>query len=200
VDRLVLHRSESRPDVDHWFVTEILPLEQALTRFLRRNWHNHHEVADLRQEIYVRVYEAARRERPFPVKPFLFLTGRNLMIDRLRQRNVVKIETMDDIGWQGVMDKEPGPERRVAARQELRRMQAALDELPPRCRQVIILRRVHGFSQREVAKKLGIKEETVENQVVKGMRILADATSDKRGSLIASARRFLGKKDRPDRE
>jgi DNA-directed RNA polymerase specialized sigma24 family protein len=59
---------------------------------------------------------------------------------------------------------------------------------------------VHGFSQREVAKKLGIKEETVENQVVKGMRILADATSDKRGSLIASARRFLGKRDRSDRE
>jgi RNA polymerase sigma-70 factor (ECF subfamily) len=184
-----------RQSVDHWFVTEVLPLEQALMRFLRRNWRDHGEIADLRQEIYVRVYEAARRERPYPIKPFLFVTGRNLMIDRLRQRNVVKIETMDEIGWLDVSDAEPGPEQRVAARQELRRMQAALDELPPRCREVIVLRRVHGFSQREVAAKMGIKEETVENQVVKGMRILAAATSDKRGSLIAGARRFLKSKD-----
>jgi RNA polymerase sigma-70 factor (ECF subfamily) len=184
-----------RQSVDHWFVTEVLPLEQALMRFLRRNWRDHGEIADLRQEIYVRVYEAAHRERPFPVKPFLFVTGRNLMIDRLRQRNVVKIETMDEIAWLDVSDAEPGPEQRVAARQELRRMQAALDELPPRCREVIVLRRVHGFSQREVALKMGIKEETVENQVVKGMRILAAATSDKRGSLIAGARRFLRSKD-----
>jgi RNA polymerase sigma-70 factor (ECF subfamily) len=184
-----------RQSVDQWFVTEVLPLEQALMRFLRRNWRDHAEIADLRQEIYVRVYEAAHRERPHPLKPFLFQTGRNLMIDRLRQSNVVKIETMDDIGWLDVLDADPGPEQRVAARQELRRMQAALDELPPRCREVIVLRRVHGFSQREVAAKMGIKEETVENQVVKGMRMLAAATSDRRGSLIAGARRFLRSKD-----
>jgi RNA polymerase sigma-70 factor (ECF subfamily) len=195
VDTLSLHASLDRQSVDYWFVTEVLPLEQSLTRFLGRNWHDHAEVADLRQEIYLRVYEAARRERPFPVKPFLFQTGRNLMIDRLRQKNIVKIETMDDIAWLDVTDKDPGPEQRVAARQELRRMQAALDDLPARCRQVIVLRRVHGFSQREIAKKMGIREETVENQVVKGMRLLADAVSDKRGSLIARARRFQRNKD-----
>lgn len=195
MDSVSLHASVDRQGVDHWFVTEVLPLEQALMRFLRRNWRDAAEVADLRQEIYMRVYEAARRERPYPVKPFLFMTGRNLMIDRLRQRNVVKIETMDDIEWLDVLDRDPGPEQRVVARQELRRMQAALDELPPRCRQVIVLRRVHGFSQREVALKMGIKEETVENQVVKGMRMLADAASGRRGTLIASARRFLASRD-----
>jgi RNA polymerase sigma-70 factor (ECF subfamily) len=195
VDILSLHAPLDRQSVDHWFVTEVLPLEQALMRFLGRHWHDSAEVADLRQEIYLRVYEAARRERPFPVKPFLFQTGRNLMIDRLRQKNIVKIETMDDIAWLDVTDKGPGPEQRVAARQELRRMQTALDELPARCRQVIVLRRVHGLSQREVAKKMGIREETVENQVVKGMRLLADAVADKRGSLIARARRFRKSKD-----
>jgi RNA polymerase sigma factor (sigma-70 family) len=195
VDILSLHAPLDRQSVDHWFVTEVLPLEQALMRFLGRNWHDGAEIADLRQEIYLRVYEAACRERPFPVKPFLFQVGRNLMIDRLRQKSIVKIETMDDIAWLDVTDNGPGPEQRVVARQELRRMQAALDELPARCRQVIVLRRVHGLSQREVAKTLGIREETVENQVVKGMRLLADSVSDKRGSLIARARRFRKSKD-----
>jgi RNA polymerase sigma-70 factor (ECF subfamily) len=188
---LSLDTSLDHGDVDHWFVTEVLPLEPAFMRFLMRNWHDKTEAADLRQESYLRIYEAAKRERPHPVKPFLFSVGRNLMIDRLRQKNVVPIETVGDIEGLNISDDGPTPEQRVAARQELRRLQSALDNLPARCRQVIVLRRIHGLSQREVAAKMGIKEETVESQIVKGMRALSDATLDRRGSLAARVRRHL---------
>lgn len=169
---------DAEPDsqnLDDWFVSEILPLEPMLMRFLRRSWSDETEAADLRQETYIRVYEAARRKRPSPVRPFVFFIARNLVIDRLRRKSVVPIETMADGDWLHVADNEPMPEQRVAARQDLQRMQAVLDMLPPRCRQVIILRRVHGYSQREVAQKMGIKEETVESQMVKGMRMITDA-------------------------
>jgi len=46
-------------DMDEWFVTEILPIEALLVRYLKRNWKNHDEITDLRQEVYVRVFEAA---------------------------------------------------------------------------------------------------------------------------------------------
>jgi RNA polymerase sigma-70 factor (ECF subfamily) len=187
---LELGRSLDNRDTDTWFIEEVLPLEPLLMRLLRRHWHDMGEIADLRQETYVRIYEAAQRERPAPVKPFLITVARNLIIDRLRRKNVVSIETMADMAWENISEGTPSPEDRVAAREELRRMQSALDQLPSRCREVIILRRVHGFSQREVALKMGIKEETVENQVVKGMRILADAISDRRGTVIRGARRF----------
>lgn len=181
--------------LDDWFVSKVLPLEPMLMRFLRRNWRDGTEIADLRQETYIRVYEAARRKRPDPVRPYLFFVARNLIIDRLRRENVVAIETMADADWLNVSDHEPAPEQRVAARQELQRLQAALDDLPVRCRQVIVLRRVHGFSQREVAQKMGITEDTVENQVVKGMRALTDALSDRRGALVTGVRRFRLRKD-----
>jgi RNA polymerase sigma-70 factor (ECF subfamily) len=187
---LELGRSPDNRDHDTWFVEEVLPLEPMLMRLLGRNWHDAAEIADLRQETYVRIYETARRERPVPVKAFLMTIARNLIIDRLRRKNVVSIETLADATWEGISESTPSPEDRVAARQELQRLQAALDELPARCREVIILRRVHGLSQREVARKMGIKEETVENQVVKGMRILADTLSDRRGSVITGAKRF----------
>jgi RNA polymerase sigma factor (sigma-70 family) len=161
-------------DLDDWFVSEILPLEPVLMRFLRRSWSDEAEAADLRQEIYIRVYEAARRKRPSAPRPFVFLIARNLVIDRLRRKSVVSIETMADGDWLHVADNEPVPEQRVAAHQDLQRMQAALDALPPRCRQVIILRRIEGLSQREVAQRRGIKEETVESQMVKGMRMITD--------------------------
>jgi len=162
--------------------------------FLRRNWSDEGEIADLRQETYIRVYEAAHRKRPVPVRPFMFFVARNLIIDRLRRKSVVPFETMAEADWFNVSDHEPTPEQRVAARQELQRMQLALDALPPRCRQVILLRRVHGLSQREVALKMGIKEETVESQMVKGMRAITDSISDKRATVTTGARRFWTRK------
>jgi RNA polymerase sigma-70 factor (ECF subfamily) len=173
----------------------VLPLEPVLMRFLHRNWRHTAEVADLRQETYIRVYETACRKRPDPVKPYVLLVARNLIIDRLRHKNVVAIENVADAEWLNISDLEPAPEQRVAARQELMRLQAALESLPPRCRQVILLRRVQGYSQREVAQRMGIKEETVESQIVKGMRALTDAMSDRRGSLVTGARRFWIRKD-----
>ena len=176
--------------IDQWFMQEVLPLEPILTRFLQRNWRNDTEIGDLRQEAYARVYEAAQRERPQLVKPFLFQVARHLMIDRLRRQSVVNLESLVDFDWLNVSDDKPSIEAYVAARQELRLLQAALDKLPPRCRQVVLMRKVDGLSQREVAKNMGITIETVENQVAKGMRLLAQAMGSRRGAVTAKARRY----------
>jgi RNA polymerase sigma factor (sigma-70 family) len=180
----------SEQPIDEWFMQEVIPLEPMLTRFLQRNWRNDAEISDLRQEAYARVYEAAKRERPQLVKPFLFQIARNLMIDRLRRQSVVSLESMVDVDWLNVSDDRPSAETYVAARQELRLLQAALDKLPPRCRQVVLMRKVEGFSQREVAKEMGITIETVENQVAKGMRLLAQAIGGRRDAVTAQARRY----------
>jgi len=112
------------------------------------------------------------------------------MIDRLRRQSVVNLESLVDFDWLNVSDDKPSIEAYVAARQELRLLQAALDKLPPRCRQVVLMRKVDGLSQREVAENMGITIETVENQVAKGMRLLAQAMGSRRGAVTAKARRY----------
>ena len=184
--------------IEDWFMREVLPLEPMLTRFLQRNWKVEAEITDLRQEAYARVYEAAQRERPALVKPFLFQVARNLMIDRLRKQSVVSLETMADFDWQNVSDDRPSSEAHVAARQELRLLQAALDELPARCRQVMVLRKIEGLSQREVAARMGVTMDTVENQVAKGMRLLAQALGGRRSAVTSQSRRFQFLKGRGD--
>jgi RNA polymerase sigma-70 factor (ECF subfamily) len=176
--------------IDAWFMREVMPLEPMLTRFLQRNWRAEAEIADLRQEAYARVYEAAQRERPLQVKPFLFQVARNLMIDRLRKQSVVSLETMADFDLLSVSDDKPSSEAYVAARQELRLLQTALDDLPPRCREVVLMRKIEGLSQKEVAKRMGITIETVENQVAKGVRLLAQALGGRRGAVTTEARRY----------
>ena len=162
-------------DLDNWFVSEVLPMEAALTRFLRRNWRDEAEVPDLRQDVYVRIYESAAKAVPELVKPFVFTTARNLLIDRARRAQIVSIEIIADLDALDFSADELTPERHAAGRGELRLLQPALDALPPKCRRVVELRKIDGLPQRDVAILLGITEDTVERQVSRGVRALADA-------------------------
>jgi RNA polymerase sigma factor (sigma-70 family) len=164
----------SRADLRAWFVAEVLPLEAALMQFLQHNWRNKNDLADLRQDVYVRVYEAAKKEIPHPAKPFVFTIARNLIIDRVRHERVIPIEAVADLNALGAAKDEPGPDRIVVARDELRRLQAALDHLPPRAREVVTLRRIEGMPRREIAARMGITEDTVAEHLSSGMRALAN--------------------------
>jgi RNA polymerase sigma factor (sigma-70 family) len=157
-----------------WFFREVLPLEPALMRFLRRNWRDPAEFVDLRQDIYVRVYDAARESLPLQTKAFLFATARNHLINRAKRAQVISIELVADLESLSVAVDAITPYRHATARDELRRVQAGLDRLPPRCREVVTLRKIEGLSQREVAARMGIGEDTVERQMVQGMRALVD--------------------------
>jgi RNA polymerase sigma factor (sigma-70 family) len=160
--------------VEAWFTREILVHEEALVRYLRRCWSHADDIHDLRQETYIRVFEAARRERPHQPKSFLFTTARHLMADRLRRGRIVSIEAVGDFESLNVPVDEAGPERRHDARQSLRRLSEAFDRLPDRCREVVWLRKVEELPQKEVARRLGVAEKTVEKQVAKGARLIAD--------------------------
>jgi RNA polymerase sigma factor (sigma-70 family) len=161
--------------LDEWFATQILPHEGVLVRYLMRVWPNSAEVLDLRQDIYVRVYESARGALPTSPKAFLFATARNLMTDRIRHNRVVFIDSMQDVDHLNVLIDEISPERRLEARQELRILARAFDSLSEKCRNVVWLRRVEGLSQRDTAQRLGLLEGAVESQLARGVRVLARA-------------------------
>ena len=173
-------------ELDTWFKSEILVHEESLVRYLYRSWPHAQEVYDLRQDVYVRVYESAITLRPVSPKSFLFATARNLMTDRFRRRRIVAIDAVEDLDALNVMVDDISPERRTSAHQELRRLAAAIDQLPPKCRETVWLRRVDDLSQKEVAAKLGIAERTVEKHVMKGMKLLAAALL--RGEPVESLR------------
>jgi RNA polymerase sigma-70 factor (ECF subfamily) len=161
--------------LDAWFKREILVHEAALMRYLTRTWPNRQEIGDLRQDIYVRIYEAAAKAVPFSPKSFLFTTARHLMTDRIRRKRIVSIDAVGDLDALNVLIEEITPEQHTSAHQELRRLAEAIDQLPPRCREVVWLRRVNELPQKDVAVRLGITQKRVEKHVMKGMKLLAAA-------------------------
>lgn len=178
-----------REALDQWFVTAVLPCEPLLNRYLVRNWRRLDEIADLRQEIYCRAYEAATRQSVKAVKPFLLMIARNLLIDTTRRKRIVEIDTFAQlVGSSCEPSFDPGGQ--LIARDELRRLQQALDALPPRCRDAVYKRKVLDWSQREIAESMQVSVHTVEKHLVKGVRLLAELMH--RGEETKSATRIGG--------
>lgn len=158
-----------------WFQREVLPLEAILVTYLRQNWRDQSNIEDLLHDIYVQVYQAAREHLPENPKAFVFTTARNLLISRVRRHNIVPIEAVADLDALGVAIDAPDQERSTIAREELRRLQSAMDQLPPKYRDVVVMRRLDGLSRSEIAVRLGLSEETVTTYLHRGMCALADA-------------------------
>lgn len=161
--------------LDNWFVQEVLPLEPMLIGFLRRHCRETDDIVDLRQDVYVRVYEAAEASLPDSPKAFVFAVARNLLIDRARHKQVAAIVALAPFGELPDHVDELCPERHAMGRQDIECLEQAFSDLPPRCREVVQLRKIAGLSQRDVAVQLGITEGTVEKQIAKGIRFLTAA-------------------------
>lgn len=161
-------------ELNGWFCAEILPLEGALTRFIRRNWRAEADVTDLRQEIYERVLGGARAALPAQAAPYIFTVARHHLINRAKRDKIISFDLVADLESIEFDIDLFAAERHLSAREELRRAQAGLERLPGRCREVVRLRKVEGLSTREVADRLGVGVDTVEKQMTLGMRALVD--------------------------
>jgi len=162
-------------DALDWFLSEVLPLEAKLIQYLRHNWRDSSAVDDLLQDVYLRVFEAAMRQIPEKPRAFVFTTARNLLISRFREQQIVPIEAVANLDALDVALDQPGPDRSVIARDELRRLRAAIESLPARYREVVVLRRIENLSRSEIAIRLNLSEASVSTYLSEAMTALADA-------------------------
>jgi RNA polymerase sigma factor (sigma-70 family) len=160
--------------VSAWFVAEIISREASLMHYLQHNWRNASDIADLRQEVYARVFEAARERIPDNPKHFLLVCARNLLIDLVRREQVVPIEAIADIEGLNVASDAPQPDRSTIAREELRQLKSVLRALPARAREAITLAYFEGLTGKEIAARMGVTKSTASKHLAHGMRILTD--------------------------
>jgi RNA polymerase sigma-70 factor, ECF subfamily len=106
-----------------------------------------------------------------PLRAYLLRSVRNRALNHLRH---LKVRRQSEADVEALYDEPIGSDQPVVAKELAAAVQIALQELPPRCREVFELSRTHGLKYAEIAETLGISQKTVEAQMGKALRILRE--------------------------
>jgi RNA polymerase sigma factor (sigma-70 family) len=182
-------------------------LAEALTRYRKQlarriaQLVKPYDVEDIVQETFLRLFQAAKREPIRSPRALMLKTARNLALNKLRWADALNHMVAVEEGVDGDSRQvegaehasdEPTPEAVLEREQEFGVFCQAIRALPRQCRRVVLLRRVYGLSQREVAARLGISERTVENHIAKAVVVCSDFM-ESRGFPRQSLRRQIAK-------
>ena len=105
------------------------------------------------------------------LRAYLLRAVKNRSLNHLRHLKVRR-DTTGDV--EALYDEPVAADQPVVAQELSEAVQKALAELPPRCREVFDLSRVHGLKYSEIAESLGISQKTVEAQMGKALRVLRE--------------------------
>jgi RNA polymerase sigma factor (sigma-70 family) len=161
----------SRHDFAGFYRATLAPLR----RYLARLTGNHSDAQEIAHDAYVRVYPAMQDKEIGRPQAFLYTTARHLALDRIRRRDRSPFWDVPAATGETSLSPAPGVESVVMAREEWGLMQQAVANLPPGCRQVLLLRTVERLSHEEIAARLGLARSSVEKHLMRAVRLLHEA-------------------------
>jgi RNA polymerase sigma factor (sigma-70 family) len=167
--------AQSRKDVVAWVGRCVLPHEAAVRAWLRRWTDRDQDIDDVIQEAYCRLAAMDDITHIGSGRAYLFQTTRNIVLEQARRSKIVRIDNVTDMGALSIVDETPPMDRVVSGVRELQRVAQLIEGLPLKCRRVFILRRIHGVSQREIARMFGISQNAVEKQAARGLKMIMNA-------------------------
>ncbi|MEO6244998.1 MAG: sigma-70 family RNA polymerase sigma factor [Opitutaceae bacterium] len=157
-------------DQARWFADEVQPHEPLLRAYLQKQFPALSDVDDVVQESHLRLVKAHRLGQIESVKSYLFAIARNVVIGAFRRSRRLAEFPVDEMPAFGVLDETADVAETASVSQEFALATEAIDRLPARCREIVILRALHGCSHQQIAARLGLSDQTVRVQVARGMK------------------------------
>lgn len=108
------------------------------------------------------------------LRVYLYTATKNTALNYLATRARENIAEPFDFFAVQLSDEGPSPEKQLINTELLRKIQGAIEELPPRCKMVFKLVREDGLSYKEVGQVLNISPKTVDAQMVIAVRQISE--------------------------
>ena len=159
-----------------WFDQFVANSHGELIGYLIRMLRSPDDALEVSQEAYLKVFLALRKhqDRDHCPKALLYTAARNLAISRLRHQQIVDRSLLAVTVSQELQSERRSPEQTASKHQDLRALLRVVNQLPPKCRKVLMLRMGQDLSQKEIAEHLGIAVRTVEKHLAKALHSCRD--------------------------
>lgn len=155
------------------FFLDLVQNEQTpLLKYLTARFADGEEAKDIAQEAWLRIYRLDHPEALKNPKAFLFQTASNLAIDKLRRAKLEQRYVEQETGAERPTSVEStvSVETTVENQDILSIINAALYELPMKCRQAFYMHRARGYSYPEIAKQLDVSTSMVEKYIIQALK------------------------------
>ena len=138
--------------------------KKPLLAFFYRSLGSMAEAEDLTLEVFVRLHRAAPRYEPRAhFATFLFHIARNLLLNELRRRRRKPAQSLPPEAFDYLVSADSDESRRATELEEI--FQQALARLPEAQRTLLLLVQQQGLNQSDVARMLGITENSLRVQL-----------------------------------
>lgn len=159
------------PQVDNRLLTKMFrEHEAALRHYLMGKVGSAEEAEDIAQEAFLKLHlmdDANDIKHP---RAFLFRVAVNVLIDHIRRRRSRISELQIAAEIEGMPADDPSAESKIRSREFQSAFKRAIQELPPRRRQVIVMHKILQKSYGEIAEELGITRSMVEQHMTRALR------------------------------
>lgn len=143
----------------------------ALIRFLRQRLRVKDDAADVAQEAYIRMMQYEGSKHIASPSSMLFRIAINVANDLGRAEQTHRVSDQLPLDSVELASEQPAVEREIAAEQDLQVLYAAIEQLPPKCRNVFLLSRVRRMTYPEIARHCGISVKMVEKHISHALAI-----------------------------
>lgn len=170
--------------------------ESMLRKYLRRFSSNPHDIEDITQETILRALNAEKRTSIQEPRAFLFGIARNVARKGLEKKSKSIIDYIEDFAPREYVSDVPSVSDAYESRERMMLFAEAVATLPEQCQKVFVLKKVYGYSHKEISKKLAISISTTEKHVATGLKRCIEYMEkiDREDNLSESVTVLRGKK------
>ena len=157
--------NKSAIDIDKIFKCYYLPLCLYALHYV----HNTDISEDIVQDSFFSLWERINSVEIENVKAYLYKTVRNRSLDYLKENSIYETN-LSPFDLEDILTDEEAEERSLAEA----RMWTIIDTLSERCREVFLLNKRDGMKYKEIADRLHISVNTVDNHISKALRLIRE--------------------------
>lgn len=144
---------------------------QRLYSFAMSLLKTHEDAEEVVQEVFLRIWQK-RKElvETTSFKSFLFTIAKNIIVDHFRKK--IKEKNYREFLLERYDYDNSSPDMNIEYKELYKILVKTIEKLPERRKQIYKLSRNEGLSHKEIASRLGISINTVENQINLALKII----------------------------
>jgi len=139
-----------------------------LISYFRRRGVDDIQCEDLTHEVFARVSRRSAEDVPNP-EAYVFSSASSVYVDHVRRRKSHFADRHDNVAGLDFECEAPNAERVFEGKQALQRLSVVLEELPHRTREILLLSRLEGLSNTQLATRFGLSVSAIEKNLARGL-------------------------------